>query len=152
MSVHLCIFPTLAELCGVAKPSNLQGQSLVTMLNDPSQAGRGWALTQVVRGGKINRAGASAAVADEGTQFFGYSLRTARWRYTEWGEGEYGRELYDHDVDPKELTNLAEKPELAKAIADLSVQLKAAVKTTLPADGKIPQIKTATWAPNLTDP
>ena len=149
---HVDLFPTLAELCSVSKPANLQGQSLVAMLNDPSQAGRGWALTQVVRSGKFNRAAASPAVADEGTQFFGYSLRTARWRYTEWGEGEYGRELYDHDADPRELTNLADIPEHAKTVAELSAQMKSAVKTTLPMDGKIPQIKTQTWAPNLTDP
>ncbi|MDX1928007.1 MAG: sulfatase [Pirellulaceae bacterium] len=149
---HVDLFPTLAELCSITKPSNLQGQSLVGMLNDPKQVGRGWALTQVVRGGKFNRAGASPAVADEGTQFFGYSLRTNRWRYTEWGEGEYGRELYDHDADPKELTNLADKPEHAKTVAELSTQINLAVKTTLPADGKIPQVKAATWAPMLVDP
>jgi len=40
-------------------------------------------------------------------RFFGYSLRTARWRYTEWDQGDQGRELYDHDADPRELVNLA---------------------------------------------
>src|SRR5262249_24597712 len=45
------LFPTLAELCGVKMPSNLQGQSLVSILKDPSATGRGWAITQVTRGG-----------------------------------------------------------------------------------------------------
>ena len=45
------LFPTLAELCGVTRPTNLQGQSLVPMLKDKTQTGRGWALTQVTRGG-----------------------------------------------------------------------------------------------------
>lgn len=149
---HVDLFPTLADLCGVEKPANLQGQSLNTILNDPAQVGRGWALTQVVRGGKFNRAGASPAVADEGSRFFGYSLRTDRWRYTEWGDGEYGRELYDHETDPKELTNLAEQPGHAATVSELSAKMNIAVKSTFPADGQIPQIKTATWAPNLTDP
>ncbi len=149
---HVDLFPTLADLCGVAKPTNLQGQSLVPVLSDPTTEGRGWALTQVVRGGRINRGGASAAIGDDGGRFFGYSLRTQRWRYTEWGDGEAGKELYDHDADPKELTNLADKPEHQQTVAQLSAKIKVAVKTTLPADGKIPALLTQTWPPNLTNP
>ena len=149
---HVDLFPTLAELCEVAKPANLQGQSLVPMLNDPNSTGRGWALTQVVRGGRINRGGASPATGDDGGRFFGYSLRTARWRYTEWADGEAGRELYDHNVDPKELKNLADDSAHAQTIAELSAQMKKAVKETLPADGKIPELITQTWPPNLTNP
>ena len=36
----------------------------------------------------------------------GYSVRTERWRYTEWNDGKDGAELYDHDADPQELKNL----------------------------------------------
>ena len=79
------LYPTLAELCGVKSPENLQGQSLVPMLKDPSARGRGWAVTQVSR-----RAGKG-----QNKRFYGYSLRTCQWRYTEWAEGKQGRELYD---------------------------------------------------------
>ena len=149
---HLDLFPTLAELAGIKAPANLQGQSLVPMLKDPSATGRGWALTQVVRGGNFNRQGAAPARGDKGKRFFGYSLRTPRWRYTEWDEGAEGRELYDHDNDPKELTNLADKPEHAATVAALSAQTRAAAKTTFPANGKTPELKEGMWAPNLTDP
>ena len=37
----------------------------------------------------------------------GRSLRTERWRYTEWDGGRHGAELYDHDTDPQEHHNLA---------------------------------------------
>lgn len=37
----------------------------------------------------------------------GRSVRTERWRYTEWNEGKAGAELYDHDKDPDEFNNLA---------------------------------------------
>jgi arylsulfatase A-like enzyme len=149
---HLDLFPTLTELAGVKAPANIQGQSLVPMLKDANALGRGWALTQVLRGGDFNRQGAAPAKGDKGKRFFGYSLRTPRWRYTEWDEGTAGRELYDHDQDPQELTNLADKAEHAATVADLSTQLRAAAKTTFPADGKTPELKTEMWAPNLTNP
>ena len=150
---HLDLYPTLTELAGVKAPGNLQGRSLVPMLKDTTAAGRGWALTQVVRGGNFNRQGAAPAVGDKNKRFFGYSLRTARWRYTEWDEGTQGRELYDHDADPKELTNLADNPEHAKTVAELSTQLRAAAKSTFPADGKTPELskEAGIWAPQLAD-
>jgi len=149
---HIDLYPTLAGLAGVKAPENLQGESLAPLLKDANAKSRGWALSQVVRGGNIKRFGASAAVGDKGERFFGYSLRTPRWRYTEWGEGSKGRELYDHDADPKEITNLASDPAHAQTVADLSAQLRAAVKTTLPADGKTPEIKDGLWAPQVVDP
>lgn len=146
------LFPTLAELCGIKTPANVQGQSLVPMLKDHGAKGRGWAITQVVRGGGIRRAGSSPAIADEGTRFFSYSLRTPRWRYTEWDEGRKGRELYDHDADPRELTNLSDNPAHAKTIEDLSQQLRIAAKSTFPPSGKTPEVQGDLWPPNLTDP
>jgi len=135
---HLDLFPTLTELAGVKAPPGLHGQSLTPMLRDSSVTGRGWALTQVMRGGRGN------------DRFPGYTLRTARWRYTEWGEGAAkGRELYDYDTDPKELTNLAAAPAHATTVADLSRQLRAAVKTTFPASGKVPAIQPGLWMPML---
>ena len=147
---HIDLFPTLTELCGLKAPSNIQGQSLVPMLKDPSVTGRGWAITQVTRGG----AGAGAAQNSKANErrFFGYSLRTARWRYTEWDEGKQGRELYDHDADPFEQTNLANKVEHAKIVEELSNQVRSAAKSTFPPSGETPEIKTALWAPLLIEP
>jgi arylsulfatase A-like enzyme len=148
------LYPTLTELAGVKAPGNLQGQSLVPMLKDYNAKGRGWAITQVSRGGGRNRATVTKDKSSDLPRFFGYSLRTPRWRYTEWDEeGKQGRELYDHDADPGELANLAGKPEHAATIAELSLTLRAAAKATFPADGKTPEIKEGgLWAPNLTDP
>ena len=139
---HIDVYPTLAELCGVTAPENLQGESLVPLLKDSAAESRGWALSQVRRGG--GRQG--------GGGFFGYSLRTPRWRYTEWDEGNEGRELYDHDGDPRELTNLADDPAHEQTIAELSAKLREAAKSTFPPSGETPELREGLWAPNLTDP
>jgi iduronate 2-sulfatase len=155
---HVDLFRTLTELAGITPPANVQGQSLVPILKDPSAVGRGWAVTQLIRGG-VGRVAASTAASQVTASkkknalkpFFGYSLRTDRWRYTEWDEGREGRELYDHDVDPGELINLADKSEHARTVAALSTQLKEAVKTTFPADGKTPEVKEVLWSPLIKD-
>ena len=171
---HIDLYPTLTALAGVTAPSNLQGQDLTPLLRDPAAIGRGWALTQVMRnagalaaagapaGGKrrakaaANAAPAAApapkAGAAPGKRFFGYSLRTERWRYTEWDEGAQGRELYDHDADPLEITNLAAKPEHAATVADLSRKLREAAKSAHPASGVAPTLADGTWAPILSAP
>ncbi|MEO6785251.1 MAG: sulfatase [Chthoniobacteraceae bacterium] len=148
----LDLYPTLAELCGVKAPANLQGQSLTPILKDTTVKGRGWALSEVVRGGGFKRFGASPATGDKVARFLGYTLRTSRWRFTEWDEGRQGRELYDHDKDPKEQTNLADDPAHATTVTELSTKLREAVKTTFPADGKTPDVKEGMWSPNLTNP
>ena len=134
------LFPTLAALCRVPTPENLQGQNLVPMFADPGHEGRGWALTQV-----------TSSVAKGSPSFFGYSLRTPRWRYTEWDEGRAGRELYDHDADPQELTNLADAASHAADVAALSARLRAAVAASLPAGGKVPEVRAGGWEMSLTD-
>jgi iduronate 2-sulfatase len=153
---HIDLYPTLAELAGVKPPANLQGQSLVPLLRDPTATGRGWAVTQVNRasGGGGGGKGKAAAAKSEsgGGRFSGYSLRTPRWRYTEWDGGRQGRELYDHDNDPGEITNLAAVPAHAATVATLSAQLQAAVKTTFPASGRSPGLIEGTWAPILVAP
>ena len=84
--------------------------------------------------------------------FSGYSLRTPRWRYTEWDEGRRGRELYDHDADPRELVNLADDPPHASDVATLTAQLREAVAGTFPTSGTTPPLRPETWSPVLDVP
>jgi uncharacterized sulfatase len=49
----------------------------------------------------------------------GRSVRTERWRYTEWDGGKRGAELYDHENDPHEWHNLANDPKYADTITQM---------------------------------
>jgi iduronate 2-sulfatase len=150
---HIDLFPTLMDLAGLKAPAGLQGQSLTPIIKDPGAKGRGWSLSQVVRGGGFKRFGSSPSVGDDGKRFFGYSLRTDRWRYTEWDEGKQGTELYDHDSDPSELVNVAGKPEHAALVSSLQRQLRDAAKSSFPEGGTTPELKkdAGLWAPQFIE-
>lgn len=115
------LHPTLAALCDLPAPKPLDGASLRPLLEDPESAWTKPAFTQVARGNP--KAGAGKA-----KQFMGRSIRTERYRYTEWDEGRQGVQLYDHQSDPKELRNLAEDQAHAEALKDLRKQLHASYK------------------------
>jgi iduronate 2-sulfatase len=119
------VYPTLAELCGLTPPENLPGKSLAPLLADPIALRDKPALTQVFRGGGGGGKGKKAKdKAKGGGGFPGYSLRTERWRYTEWDQGRKGIELYDHQSDPQEYTNLASDPQHAQTVKELSARLR----------------------------
>ena len=84
-----------------------EGVSLARLLDNPAAEWSRPAFTQVQRGG-----------------FPGHSVRTERWRYTEWDGGAKGAQLYDHAVDPRELTNVASDPKHAAALAELRALVK----------------------------
>jgi arylsulfatase A-like enzyme len=92
------LFPTLNELCGLPPVANLDGVSLVPMLQDPQRL---WNQPALTTHGPGNHA-----------------LRNERWRYIRYADG--GEELYDHQYDPHEWTNLAGGPEFAKVKAELA--------------------------------
>mgnify|MGYP003331744112 FL=1 len=96
------LYPTLADLAGLTPPNNLAGASLKPLLENPAAAWSKPAFTQVWRG-----------------SFPGHSVRTERWRYTEWDDGKQGAELYDHAADPKEFKNLAADPAHAATVKEL---------------------------------
>ncbi len=97
----LDIYPTLIDLCGLPPREGLDGQSLVPLLENPALK---WDRPAVMTYG-----------------FKNHAIQTERWRYIQYHDG--GQELYDHDRDPNEWTNLADIPEFAPVTAKLARSL-----------------------------
>jgi iduronate 2-sulfatase len=119
------LYPTIAELAGLPIPNAaqhgglaLQGDTLVPFIQDPSvQSPRG-AFSQWIRSG-----------------WDGRSLRTERYRFTEWtSSGAKVYELYDHDNDPLETVNVAADPDYAAILPVLRTALAAGGQSDLPAE------------------
>ncbi|MCX7048749.1 MAG: sulfatase-like hydrolase/transferase, partial [Candidatus Sumerlaeota bacterium] len=105
------IYPTLAELCGLPLPSHLEGTSFAPVLDDPKRPWKKGAISQYPR-----------QVPGQGRSM-GYSLRTDRYRYTEWnvaGKNFRAAELYDYEKDPEERVNLANHPDQAGRVKELA--------------------------------
>ena len=106
------IYPTLCEACQLPIPSQLEGLSLMPVIEQPTRPWKTAAFSQMGQGN---------------------SIRTEQYRYTEWGKnGNRGMELYDYDADPDETVNIAYRPENAKLVTHLSEQLHAGWQAALP--------------------
>lgn len=144
------IYQTLSELAGVGLPQGekLEGTSLVPLLNNPGLSDfKPYALSQYPRCPK----NISIPWQNNWCEFvertrwpvMGFSMRTKRWRYTEWPEWNgsnlspiwdrlLGVELYDHagdegtNFDAFENTNLAKQSEFSDVVKQLSGQLHSA--------------------------
>jgi arylsulfatase A-like enzyme len=101
------LYPSVAQLAGLKAPNSLQGKSLVPLLNDPQTSAwkKDLAFTVSRNGGE--------------------SIRTHDWRFTQWGFGSAGMELFDLKNDPGEFNNLASDPNYAEHLNKLKTQLEA---------------------------
>ncbi|KAK3097190.1 hypothetical protein FSP39_007306 [Pinctada imbricata] len=131
------LFPTLAEaaelsplqLCPITS-SNIslcrEGTSLMPLIKEPNTPLKRAAFSQYPR--KVN---------DTIFNVMGYTMRTEKYRYTEWAKFSgapaygpdwnilFGVELYDHQTDPDENYNRAMDSSYATIRQSLSQQLRA---------------------------
>jgi arylsulfatase A-like enzyme len=109
------IYPSLCELASLPLPSHLEGTSFAPLLDTPQKSWKKAVFSQYPRGGGV----------------MGYSMRTDRYRFTRWlnRDGtEAARELYDHQNDPQENANLADRPENKALVEELTRQMQASWK------------------------
>ena len=116
------IYPTLAEVAGLPLPRHLEGTSFKPLLDDPKRPWKSAAFSQYPRGKKL----------------MGYSMRTDRYRFTVWVDGQdHGQveavELYDHQSDPQENQNIAKAPANADLVNRLMAQWKQGWQAAKPA-------------------
>lgn len=111
------IYPTLAELSGLPLPKHLEGRSIKALLDHPELPGKKAAFSQYPR-----------TVGKQ--KLMGYSMRTERYRFTRWvNEANPAKvtalELYDHQTDPLENTNIAADPANKQLVDELTKQALA---------------------------
>jgi arylsulfatase A-like enzyme len=108
------VFPTLCEIAGLEKPKQLEGKSLVPILNDPNAKVKEGAISQYTR--------------YSGT---GYAMRSGPYRLVLWMKKDFisfkkfdeqmvnAMELYDYDKDPHETKNFEKDPEYATILDNM---------------------------------
>lgn len=102
------LYPTIADFCGLKMPHAAAGTSLRPVLAKPDATVKDAAFTVVSRGPKLSA----------------QSVRTARWRFTRWSDGQ--TELYDHERDHEELRNVADQQ--AAVVKELAIRLESLTK------------------------
>jgi uncharacterized sulfatase len=123
------LYPTLADLCGLTPPTDLEGTSFKPLLSDPNRAWKSGAFAVVGRRRDGEPVGSTKADALT-REYMGRSVRNERYRYTEWPDGS--AQLYDLDADPREQINLADHPDTAATCAELAKLLHAGWKAAGP--------------------
>jgi iduronate 2-sulfatase len=113
------MYPTLCELCCLPIPEHVEGLSFAPVLEKPNRPWKESALSQYPRGSVM-----------------GYTLRTDRYRYTQWQDRKSGevkaRELYDHQNDSQENVNAISRPEYAEEIRKLEALMRQGWRGVLP--------------------
>ena len=115
------LFPTIFDLARVAQHPQTEGKSLVPLLDNDTSTNitMDFAYHQYKRGPRM-----------------GYSIRTERYRYTEWHDDNYrsfknydaskivGIELYDYEKDPLETKNFVNDAFYKSIVESLNKKLK----------------------------
>lgn len=109
----LDLYPTISSLCGLQVPAGIQGKNLAPLLDDPTLS--------------VREAAFSVDPRNKGNR--GFLLRDDRWAYIQYREDASGGiELFDMEKDPKQYTNLAEKPGYEKVVAQFKQRMAEKLK------------------------
>jgi len=114
------IYPTICELVGLPVPEHVEGTSFVPLLLDGSQPWKEAAFSCFVRPDRDKA---------------GMSVRTDRYRYTEWRDaaGNFkGHTLFDLKEDSEENINIVDNPEMARVVREMQALLSTGWKGAQP--------------------
>ena len=121
----LDLYPTLADLCSLKKPAILEGKSLLPHFANNQVETTHFAISQFPRP-------VSYDFRRSDPKNMGYSIRTDRYRYTQWIEFESSailtEEFYDYTQDNFEKANMINVPHYAKIIKELSRKLEDLIR------------------------
>ncbi len=111
---YVSIYPTLCDLAGIPKPAHVEGVNIRPLLENPKAKWEHAALTTFHKDN--------------------HSIRSEQWRYIRYADG--GEELYNHESDPYEWTNVAKDPQNAGVKAELAKFLPKVNAAELPRKGR----------------
>lgn len=135
------IYPSLCELAGLTVPGHLEGFSFVPLIEDPATKWKTAVFSQYMRWHNPQQPWKTTVFNEymqnhDADTFMGYAMRTKQFRYVEWKNMKNGdvvcRELFDHQVDPQENTNIVDKIENLEVVSQLSEKLNSGWKSALP--------------------
>ena len=101
------LYPTLAALCGLPRPEEIEGNNIAPLLEKPNEKWDKPAYSVVQYQDKI-----------------GKSVRYQNWHYAEWEEGKSGAMLTDIVADPHEMKNLANDAKYARVVSEMKKLLR----------------------------
>ena len=117
------IYPSLCEISNLPIPEGLEGSTFAPLFDDPDRIWKRAVFSQYPR--EIPGVGPG----------MGYSMRTSRFRYTEWraeGTPYKAVELYDYVEDPHETANIAARPENMSLVNGLAGMLQEGWRSSFP--------------------
>lgn len=119
LTEYIDLYPTLCDLTGLPIPEHLEGISMMPLLDNPDQPWKQAAFSQFHNG-----------------DAWGSSVRTARYRLTEWVHGQtrelIATELYDHQNDPQENYNVAGDNQYRQIVEEVRSVLHQGWRAALP--------------------
>ncbi len=131
MVLNIDVAPTVLDLCGVAVPASVQGESVAPLLCEQETNWRSSFLYEYFQEGWLPGI----------PTMFG--VRTERWKYVTYPDIDDIDEMYDLETDPLEMTNLAEDPKYAAKRRELEGELDRLMKETKYAEPPRPNVQRA---------
>jgi arylsulfatase A-like enzyme len=113
----LDLLPTMCDYADLPGPDTMRGNSLRTVLEDPSAPGREFVVGELTHGKRD-------------APRHGRMIRGRRYKLNVYSTGDPAEELFDLQEDPGELRSLANDPALVSVKEDLRAKLRAWMEET----------------------